>query len=305
MWTSQTHRIHGTGGIFLPTWMVDVYHVNLGKDGKWRIPYCWVFETFFAQLKNEDQDLNQKRDLQVSWRNTHFWMHDFDLGRIMMFTFGLTRNMLWTFCKSCQKKNRVNFLLWDSLHPQPPSWLTHSLDTTKNLSHRHGLKNTICEKERRTALCVSVQNEEKPQLYQSKVFQNQTKNGIILSHHYFEFGIQLKKHATISTSPFPMGGIPMFRSVIYKDHFRTKILQLHSPKTSISPENWWLNPWNFGKKPIFRSYLTVFVTHSCIYSNLTNFPEIHPSSPRFQSWHCWWATSRTVVGPMKYSYKLF
>lgn len=32
MWTSQTHMIHGTGGIFLPTWMVDVYHVNVGKD---------------------------------------------------------------------------------------------------------------------------------------------------------------------------------------------------------------------------------------------------------------------------------
>ena len=108
----------------------------------------------------------------------------------------------------------------------------------------------------------------------SKVFQNQTKNGMILSHHYFEFGIQLKKHATISTSPFPMGGIPMFRSMIYKDHFRTKILQLHSQKTRISPENWWLNPLNFGKKPIFRSYLTIFVTHSCIYSNLANFPEI-------------------------------
>ena len=93
--------------------------------------------------------------------------------------------------------------------------------------------------------------------------------------------------------------------MIYKDHFRTKILQLHSPKTSISPENWWLNPWNFGKKPIFRT-----LPHHFCYPFLYIFkPHQFSGNSPFQSSISVLAllmgTSRTVVGPMKYSYKLY
>lgn len=97
--------------------------------------------------------------------------------------------------------------------------------------------------------CKTKRNRKSTKVKCSKTKQRMENYCLII---ILNLASSLKKHATISTSPFPMGGIPMFRSVIYKDHFRTKILQLHSPKTSISPENWWLNPWNFGKKAYFQ-----------------------------------------------------